>query len=47
MTIAVDPKIIMLVTKLVVIFGMSVIEAIDETSKRTGIPASVIRKLIK
>ena len=46
MTIAIDPKIVALVVKLVIIGGLTILEAIEETSNRTGIPKSVIKNMI-
>ena len=47
MIIAVDPKIVAIVMKLVIIGGLTILEAIEETSIRTGIPTSVIKKIIR
>ena len=45
-TIAVNPKIAVMVIKILVLSGMTVIEAIDEAHNRTGISKSVLKKFI-
>ena len=47
MTKALDPKVVTIVIKLVIIGGLTTLEAIEETSRRTGISKSAIRKLVE
>jgi len=46
MTIAVDPKIVALVVKLIIMGGLTILEAIEEASRITGLSKSLIRKIV-
>jgi hypothetical protein len=45
-TISVNPKIAVMIIKILVLSGMTIIEAVDEAHNRTGISKSFLKKLI-
>jgi len=45
--ITVDPKIAALIMKLIVMSGLTILEAIDEVHNRTGVSKSILKKFIR
>jgi hypothetical protein len=45
-TIIVDPKIAALIMKLIVMSGLTILEAIDEVHDRTGVSKSILKNFI-
>lgn len=45
-TIALDPKIAVMIMKILVMSGLTIIEAIDEAHNKTGISKSILKKFM-